>query len=279
MIKKVSILLCAYNAEAFIAEAIESTLAQTFYDYEFIIINDGSTDNTLNIIKSFSDERIKVSSKEHNYIASLNWGLKLCQGEYIARMDADDIMEPSRLDKQVELMDSNPGIAVCCSLAQAFGKVNNIMGGMVREEVHNSHLLFLLGNFIIHPTSMIRRKFLTDHRLYYKDYPYAEDFKLWTDIARYGGRFFVIPQILLRYRHTDIQVSHVHNQEQNESRLLIQQEIIEKEFQKIPSIYRQRTKRLFNQMILCHKDGLLTADTIIRVMFQTFNNIYQMSNL
>lgn len=188
---KVSVLLCAYNGEAYIAEAIKSTLAQTFQDFEFIIVDDGSTDNTLKIIRSFHDERMKVIEGKHDYICSLNLGLTHCHGMYIARMDADDIMMPNRLEKQVALMDAKHNVTVCASWAQTFGNVKHIIGNVVQGEVENINVLFLSGNFLIHPTCMIRRSFLTLHHLNYKDYPYAEDYKLWTDIAWHGGHFYV----------------------------------------------------------------------------------------
>ena len=257
---KVSILLCAYNAEAYIADAIKSTLSQTFREYEFIIIDDGSTDNTLNIIKNFCDNRIKICSKEHNYIASLNWGLKLCQGEYIARMDADDIMESNRLEIQVALMDAKEEIAVCTSWAQTFGCVEKVIGNIVKEEVFDINRQFLHGNFLMHPTSMIRRKFLIQHRLKYKEYPYAEDFKLWTDIAIKGGRFYVIPQTLLRYRISPEQITNAHRLEQNQTRITIQQEIIERELRSIIGELKQRAGKLYRQLLLSYRDGLLKAD-------------------
>lgn len=117
---EISILLCAYNAEVYIAKAVESTLRQTFRDFELIIIDDGSTDGTLDIIKSYQDTRITVVEDHHDYIHSLNRGLRICRGRYIARMDADDIMEPTRLETQVALMDAHPEIAVCTSWAMAF---------------------------------------------------------------------------------------------------------------------------------------------------------------
>ena len=273
MTNKVSILLCVYNAEAYIAEAIESTLSQTFHDFEFIIVDDGSNDCTLDIIQKYKDERIKVIAARHDYIGSLNTGLKHCHGDYIARMDADDIMEPSRIATQVKLMDTNPNIMVCTSWAQAFGEVEQTIGNMVEGEIEDIFTLFLLGNFLIHPTSMIRRKFLSCHRIHYKEYPYAEDFKLWTDIAQKGGHFYVIPQILLRYRITHGQITNAHRQEQNATRLIIQQEVIEKKLRMIPSQHKPQVMRLYRQMLLSHEKGYLAADAIIGVMLGVFQNI------
>lgn len=271
--KKVSILLCAYNAEAYIAETIESTLTQTFHDFEFIIVDDGSNDSTLDIIRSYNDERIKVIAAEHNYIGALNLGLKHCRGCYVARMDADDIMEPKRIGVQVKLMDTHPDITVCTSWARAFGEVDKTIGNVVEGEVKDIFTLFLLGNFLIHPTSMIRRNFLSCHRLHYKEYLYAEDFKLWTDIALKGGRFYVIPKKLLRYRITNGQITNAHRQEQNATRLIIQQEIIEEKLRQIPSHHKSQVMRLYKQMLQANQSGYLASDAVIRVMFGMFQNL------
>jgi glycosyltransferase involved in cell wall biosynthesis len=275
----VSILLCAYNAEAYIAEAIESTLGQTFHDYELIIVDDGSNDSTLDIIHQYQDERIKVIAAGHNYIGSLNTGLGHCHGNYIARMDADDIMEPTRIATQIELMDTHPDITVCTSWAQAFGEVEKTIGNMAEGEIEDIYTLFLLGNFLIHPTSMIRRRFLSYHRLHYKEYLYAEDFKLWTDIAHKGGRFYVIPQTLLRYRITQGQITNAHRQEQDATRLIIQQEVIEEKLRKVPSQHKPQVMRLYRQMLLSHENGYLAADAIIGVMFGIFQNLKNISKI
>lgn len=119
--------MIVYNAEHFIKDSIDSVLLQTFIDFEFIIIDDGSTDNTLEIITSYKDNRLKLFSKGHNYIESLNFGLKQCSGKYIARMDADDIMHPNRLEIQYNLMESFPSVTICSSFAECFGDFTGIM--------------------------------------------------------------------------------------------------------------------------------------------------------
>ena len=113
----------AYNAEKYINEAIDSILAQTFTDFEFIIIDDGSTDSTCAIVESYSDSRIRFFKNEHNLgvAATLNRGLDLARGEYIARMDADDISLPTRFEKQAAYMDSHPDVVVCGTGVECFG--------------------------------------------------------------------------------------------------------------------------------------------------------------
>ena len=114
---KISVVMPAYNAENYIREAIDSILAQTFRDFEFLIIDDGSTDHTVEIIRSYSDSRIRLYQNERNMgvAATLNRGLDLARGEYIARMDADDISLPERFAKQAAYMDAHPDVAVCGS--------------------------------------------------------------------------------------------------------------------------------------------------------------------
>ena len=104
MSPKVSIIMPVYNTASFLKEAIESILSQTYSNFEFIIINDGSTDSSKSIIESFNDPRIKVINNEHNIgiIATRNKGLTYAQGEYIACMDSDDISLPTRIEKQVK---------------------------------------------------------------------------------------------------------------------------------------------------------------------------------
>ena len=105
---KVSVVMSVCNSEPFIRDAIKSILGQTFQDFEFIIINDGSTDGSLQIIQSYGDSRIRITSQENlGLTKSLNKGIGIARGEYIARQDADDISEPSRLEKQVAVLEQN----------------------------------------------------------------------------------------------------------------------------------------------------------------------------
>ncbi len=120
---KVTVLMPVYNAEKYLKTAIESILKQTFSDFELLIINDGSTDGSEEIIRSFNDKRIRLFNNEQNLgiIKTLNKGLNLAKGEYIIRMDADDISLPDRLELQVKYMEENPGIGISGTQARIFG--------------------------------------------------------------------------------------------------------------------------------------------------------------
>lgn len=100
----VSILLPMYNAESYIRDCIKSILSQTYENLEILVMDDGSEDNSVPIVTDFNDKRLKVIKCKHNYIETLNYGLKLCKGKYIARMDADDIMFGNRIEEQVSIM-------------------------------------------------------------------------------------------------------------------------------------------------------------------------------
>lgn len=217
---EISVVMPVYNAEKHIEEALDSIVSQSFTNFECIIVDDGSTDRTLEAIHTFNDSRIIVLEKGHDYISSLNLGMEKSRGKYVARMDADDIMHPDRLRVQHTIMEAEPVITVCGTWMTLFGKEHTLgrTVGSIRGLVDNPLIQFLHGNFISHPTTMIRNDFLKSHQLHYeKNYIYAEDLKLWTDIAKLGGTFFMESQSLLSYRISEEQIS---NKKMNEQQLV-----------------------------------------------------------
>lgn len=222
----ISIVMPAYNAEKYIREAVDSIMCQSFTDFECIIIDDGSTDSTRDIICSYDDERIILIENRHDFIGSLNLGLKTSRGKYIARMDADDIMHPDRLKIQYAIMEAESSIIVCGTWIQHVGESvppKSIVGsesGLVEYPL----LQFLKGNFMYHPTAMIRKCFLMENQLSYEDYAYAENLKLWTEIAKLGGTFYIDNQPLLYYRITGTQVT---NQKRDEQKVTAERILLE----------------------------------------------------
>lgn len=118
---EITVLMPVRNGERYIKESIDSVLNQTLTDFEFLIIDDGSTDRTVEIIQGYTDKRIRLVRKEHQFIQNLNEGLELASGSYIARMDADDIMHTERLRIQLKRMKKNPDITVCGTYKQEYG--------------------------------------------------------------------------------------------------------------------------------------------------------------
>ena len=194
-----------YNAESFIKETIDSVLCQTFTDFEYLLLDDASTDNSAAIIHSYDNERICYVACSHDFIGTLNKGLALAAGKYIALIDHDDIMQPDRLQIQYDFMESNPDIAACGGWMRSFG----IKEGTLNVPVEHIDIIksMLLYSPIQNPTGFIRRKFLMDHHIKYKrGYEYSADYKLWSEIAKIG-KLATIPKVLTLYRMHEEQTS------------------------------------------------------------------------
>jgi glycosyltransferase involved in cell wall biosynthesis len=202
----VSVLLPVYNSENYLKEALDSVLNQTVQNFEIIIIDDGSTDNSkANIIDIYKDQRIHYYRNEKNLglPQTLNLGLKKCKGKFIARMDADDISFPNRFEKQIEFLESNRDIALVGS-AYISLKGNKNMG--FRPQVTNHKKLkskLLFGNNICHPSVMFNSTFINKHDLFYDPkFRYAQDYNLWTKLILKGYKLDNISEPLIYYRRT-----------------------------------------------------------------------------
>lgn len=201
----ISVVMPVYNAnQEFLEEAIESVLNQSFSNFEFIIVDDGSTNSTLSYIENYKDPRIRIVKNEHDYIDSLNKGINEARGRYIARMDADDIMLPDRLAVQFEFMEENQQIDFCGTWAEYFGNQNDIVRTPTDHKDIAANLL--LGSAMIHPTVMFRETVYKNNReLYPQGYPCAEDYKLWTELVKNNFHGANIDKVLLRYRRSNKQ--------------------------------------------------------------------------
>ena len=214
-----------YNGAKYLHEAIKSILDQSFMDFEFLIINDGSTDDSEKIILSFKDPRIVFIKNESNMglINSLNKGLKIAKGNYIARMDADDVALPQRLELQVKEFESDPkAIAVGSDYFLLTEKRTSLKKNKNNSDYQKAVLFF--SPCFCHPTVMMKNIFAEKNLLYKRDYVHAEDYKLWTDLAALG-EFKNVPQPLLKYRSHATQVS-----AQNHNTQLAISERIRKEY-------------------------------------------------
>lgn len=225
---KISVIMPAYNAEKYINEAIDSILNQTYTDFEFIIVNDGSTDKTSDIVKSYSDKRIVFVENEKNMgiVYSLNKGLKLAKGEYIARMDADDISLKNRLEKQMDFMDNNLDVAVLGTSIQLFNNDNelSVMNFSSNSDFIKADMLF--NSCVAHPTVMIRKKILENYSLQYDaNYHGREDFKLWWEISK-NSNIYCLQDVLLKYRlHNDQITNNYHSVDLLKHKLFLKERI------------------------------------------------------
>ncbi|MBI1286915.1 MAG: glycosyltransferase [Flavobacteriales bacterium] len=203
----VTVLIPMYNAEDFVEQSVRSILEQTYTNFELLIIDDGSTDRSVPVVESFSDQRIKLVRNEKNLklIATLNKGLSLAKGKYIVRLDADDIAIKERIETQVSFMEEHPEVGLCGTWYEAFGDVSSV----VRYPTDHQSLKYmsLYQCPIIHPSTIFRTSVIKEHGLKYDlDYPHAEDYKLWGQFAMVS-QLANVPEVLLRYRLHDSNIS------------------------------------------------------------------------
>lgn len=201
MIPQVSVVMPVFNVGAFVKEAIESILNQSYTNFEFIIIDDASTDNTHEVIKSFEDVRLQVYTNEVNkgLAANLNRAIMIAKGKYILRMDGDDISHPDRIKIQVKFMESNPDVGIVGSWIKLFGVANTVNEYPTEDISCKFQLLF--GVPFAHPSVAFRKSDLFKFNLFYNEEltQYGEDYDLWVRAARVI-KFSNIPEVLLNYR-------------------------------------------------------------------------------
>jgi glycosyltransferase involved in cell wall biosynthesis len=184
---RISILMSVYNSPTFLSDAINSILSQTFEDFEFLIIDDGSNDQTSKILGVQNDKRIRIITNHHNIglTHSLNKLLKLAQGEYIARMDADDISLPRRLEYQVDFLDKHPDTGlVGCNYYEIDENDNVIKDCKPPSENLVLKWSLLFQNAFCHSATMFRQQCLSQAGNYDEQLSYAQDYDLWLRIAQ-----------------------------------------------------------------------------------------------
>lgn len=219
----ISVCLPVYNASRYLHECIDSILKQTFTDFELLIVDDGSTDNSREIVRSYSDSRIQLIENRHDYIASLNLLLDTAKGKYIARMDADDVMLPERLQLQYDYMEMHHDIGILGGGLRFFGKQQGLI---LQTEGDITLMQMLNGCCIAHPTVMMRTDVIRLYNLHYNEgYIYAEDYHFWLQALKCGIRMYNMKEILVNYRTSDSQVSSIHSKKQAETARRIQTEI------------------------------------------------------
>lgn len=203
--------MSVFNAEKYLGECIRSILEQTFTDFEFVIINDASTDSSPDIIRSFKDKRIRLLNNRTRSYPTRNKGLKVARGKYICIMDADDISLPNRFERQVLFMNNNPEFGLAGSGYRVIGHDQDLY----RESDYEKIKVHLLRNCIfIHPSVIIRHDLLKKYNLrYIRKYYYASDYDF---LARAARNFPVtnIPEVLMHYRIHGEQVTMRFREEQ-----------------------------------------------------------------
>jgi glycosyltransferase involved in cell wall biosynthesis len=212
----ISVIMPVFNSEKYLAKAIESILDQTFKNFEFIIVNDGSTDGSKIIINNYNDRRIFFIDQENNNgnYPARNLGLNAAKGKYICVMDSDDISLPHRFEIQYNYMESNPEVAICGSQVNVTEDESRILN---RPEKYEDLKVFSLqNNFFFHPTLMIRNSFIKKHKLFYNEkYYYAADYDFLARAIKFAP-VINLSAILLSYRLHNNQITRQHYGKQQE---------------------------------------------------------------
>jgi len=229
---KVGVIMSVYNGEKYLKEAIESILNQTFRDFEFIIVNDGSIDKTEDILDDYAkqDSRMKIIKNRNNIglTKSLNKAIQDAKGEYIARMDADDISLPKRLEKQVKFMEKNPKVGL---LGVAYYQMNS-KGEIVGKNIFpisNKKLqkALIKYNHFFHASVMIRKNILNEAGLYNENIKSAQDYDLWFRIARVS-KIANLSEFLMIQRYSMERISINYKNKQMRSSIKIRKNAIRK---------------------------------------------------
>ncbi len=197
----VTVIMPTYQAEKYLKEAIESIMAQTYSNFELLVIDDASKDQTRKIVTAYAkkDKRIKlVDGPQNGIAAALNYGIRLSTGEYIARMDADDLAMPERLEKQVAAMQKDNELGVCATQILALRGEELVEAAVCKEQYEEILCDTMFNNNICHPTVMFRKKVL-DQGWRYQEHILAEDYDMWTRMLPYV-KFQALPDVLLYYR-------------------------------------------------------------------------------
>lgn len=200
-VPSISVIMPVWNGERHLREAMESILGQTERDFEFLIIDDGSTDSTVEIIGSYQDARIRLIRQEHEgIVVALNRGVREAKAEWIARMDADDISYPQRFERQLAAVRSRPDAVLCHTQIHIMGEARYVTpaGRFVRGEAL-TQLRLCYQSAIVHPTVMFRKDAFLAAGGYLEEERHAEDFGLWGRLVK-SGPVIGIPDALLDFR-------------------------------------------------------------------------------
>ncbi len=204
---RISVLMATYNNASYIGECIDSVLSQTFDDFEFIVVNDASTDNTNVILQQYTDPRLRILQNSVNLklSASLNRGLEIAEGDYIARIDSDDICMSDRFEKQVAFLESHQEIGAVGTQVRNISPdgTHSRPGSPTPTTPNMTSWQVLLGYPVAHPTLMIRRSLLNEVGGYDTSYPYAQDQALWSKLI-FKTRLTNLNEVLVSYRQHEL---------------------------------------------------------------------------
>ncbi|UCG13685.1 MAG: glycosyltransferase [Deltaproteobacteria bacterium] len=206
----VSVIMSVFNGQQYVGQAVQSVLKQTFADFEFIIIDDGSSDLTWEHLVAYRDPRIRLFRNQENVglTKSLNKGLALAKGKYVARQDADDLSFPLRLEKQVTFLERHPEVVLISAHYEVIDPEGNTLGLLRRKGDPGlvAWSLLFYNHLAGHSLVMYRRHAVVGIGGYSEARPYSQDYDLWLRLSKVGD-IVILPEVLLRWRKHDAQIS------------------------------------------------------------------------
>lgn len=263
-----------YNCGQYISFAIESILKQSFHEFEFIIINDGSTDNTRDEIKKFTDKRIRYKenpANEGNYSAR-NLGMLLAMGKYLGIMDADDIAFPHRLEIQFRYLETHPNIGCIGGLSELIdesGKSVGFIGRPLKNLLIKTYLL--KDNYVTHPTIMLRSRLIKKHALFYNEtYKYSSDYDLIVRISKITS-IINLNETLIKYRRHSNQISSVKRMEQ----IAFADHIRKEQLKQFDAAYTEQEITMHLRLM----KGEYIGDSDLKICEDWLNKLYQISSV
>lgn len=266
---KISVVMPVYNGARYIRESIDSILNQTFTDFELIIINDGSTDNSEEITLSYQDPRIVYLKNEINskICVTLNRGLDAARGEYIARLDCDDIAMPNRLEHQKQYLDKHPEIGIVGSDIITFGEGREDQYFDFVHDPDGCRAGLLFNTCFAHPAVMMRTSIIREHNLHYREeYKGIEDLEMWWRMSQFA-EMTNIPEALIRYR------KHPGQETQNVSKSVANKslEFIHERFRSyVPTLTDQELEVIANY---CYAKWIEFDDAAMNTLISVCNQI------
>ena len=268
MTLNVSILMPVFNAEDTLAECLDSIFLQTLQNFEIIAVNDFSTDRSVEILRSYHDSPIHVVDNQYKGIVSaLNSGLKLCQSDFVARMDADDVMYAQRLEKQFNVLSNNPDITLCATQARKFpekiikrGYIEYMRwqnACLTRQDIQNQ--IYIESPFA-HPSVMFRKSRVAELGAY-RDGEFPEDYELWLRLFHAGESMMKLDEVLVDWRESDRRLSRTSSR------------YSEAAFEKLRAEYLVKDKRLHNRNIVFWGAGRKTRQRAQYLIDQGINPV------
>lgn len=271
---KVTVIMPVYNSQRFLEEAIESILNQTYTNFELLIIDNASIDDSLKIARKFRDKRIRILENNENMGVAYtrNRGIREAKGEYIALMDSDDITTPFRIKKEVEFLDKHPEVIVVGGCMQMIDEQGDFLGTMISQLLNPKYIkaFMILNNTMVNGSAMFRKHVIIDNNILYLDNQYGvEDYRFWSELLHFG-EFANINELFLYYRIVSTGLS-TENMKNKENRDKAIDDIHELNFQNFGFEFSDKEKSILLKIF--RERGMVESKEDIELLYYSLKSL------